>query len=134
MRRLLASQFGLVIWVLVGGTILASAGLFSPTPRTIVPVGFILGFITFYLAYSAPIRNPKWIDVRMLSMVAAEGVLAAVFLLLACLWLRKPVCEPLHLRAQVFGNFIFVSIIIVLLWLSERLPMMIKSRGEGRER
>lgn len=98
MKRLLSSQDTLLIWVFVGGTILAFAGMFSSTPRAIVPVGFILGFITFYLAYSVPIQKLKWIDVRMLANVAAEGVLAALYLLLACLWLRKPVFEPVYFR------------------------------------
>ncbi len=104
------------------------AGLFSPTPYVIALVGFFLGMGTFYLYFATVKKQTKWLDVYPFVISLLGSSIASLLLIAACQIVSISVCARNFLRAQIFGIFAFPLIIIIFLWVAERLPTLIKKR------
>ncbi len=119
-------SYHLPILVLLNSMILVLGGLFIP--RYIVQVGFLVGFITFYLVFSIEEKRKLVLDVYLIVTVLASSLIGSIFLAISCEIYNKLVCSPNFFRAQIFGNFIFPLIFVVFLWISERLLLVFKKK------
>ena len=111
-----------------GSLIIAISGLFSPIPNIIIPIGLILGFVTFYVLYSIPAKNGLWADLRLIAVIFSQSAIGSGLLFFGCIFLDRNICSENLLKAQVFGNFIFPFIMVAFLWLTQRLPAILGKR------
>jgi len=96
------------------------AGIFNPP--AIMLVGMIFGVYVYYLTYSIPARKAIWMELRLF-LVALTGIsIGSLALWVACGYIDRPVCLSNAFRAQIFGNYAFPMIFLLMTWLAFRLP------------
>lgn len=120
-----------VVSMLIAGyvSVLLLSGLLLPNPRMIAPLGMFLGILAFYLIYSGVPKKNLLLDVYLFLTTFLGSSLGSLLLSLACRFVEKPICTSNLLRAQIFGNFAFPLMVIIILWLTQRLPVILKRNG-----
>lgn len=111
--------------IVIYGTSLLLAGYWSPSPRLVGLVGFFLGVTTFYLVYSSRLDS-KYLDVILFVVTLMGSFVGTLLLYLSCSIIYKPVCTNSLFRAQTFGNFVFPLIFVIVLWVTRRLPVILR--------
>lgn len=122
-------KFGLkhphYLWWVTGinGLLMFLIGWFFP--KWLVFVLLLMGFFTFYLAYSVQIKNEIWLDLRpFIATLLGSSISSALFILTYNL--SSQLCCPNVLRTQIFTNYAYPFVIITVLWITERLSVLIK--------
>lgn len=111
--------------IIIYGISLLLAGYWSPSPRMVGIVGFILGIMEFSIVYSSRLES-KYIDLSAFLITLIGSSLGTLLLIVSCNIKSKPVCSPHSLEAQTLGNFAFPLLMIIALWLSRRLPVILR--------
>lgn len=84
----------------------------------------LIGMITFYLVYSVPVNKTLLHDVFLVLAILCQGALSSILLLSLCQFLSKPVCVSPSYRTQVLMNFALPFFVILILWFTERTPVL----------
>lgn len=119
--------YKLPILVMVNGIVMLTSTVLSPTPRMIGPVSLILGMVTFYFIYSIPHKHPIYLDFLLFLTTLIGSGFSLILLAITCKFISKPVCTSNSFGAQVFGFFVFPLIIVLMLWVTLRLPNLLRS-------
>lgn len=117
----------LIFLILVYGISLLFVAYWSPFPRVVGIVGFVLGITTFYVNYSSRL-NGIYLDVSLFVVTLIGSSVATLLLFLACNLTSKPICISSSFQAQALGNFIFPLVFVVAPWVTWRLPVIMKKK------
>jgi membrane-bound ClpP family serine protease len=113
-----------VLIIIIYGVGLLYAGYWSPSPRLIGIVGFVLGIMAFSVVYSSRIES-KYLDLSVFVISVLGSCVGTILIFLSCTIKSKPICSSNSLQAQAFGNFVIPLLFIIALWLSRRLPVIL---------
>ncbi len=111
-----------VIYIMV----IVFSGLIGPTPRIIAPLGLFIGIFYFFMAYSVIGVFSFRADLYIFVSAILGSCIGTVIILGVCQFISKEVCSPIMFRSQMFGNFAFPLSIIVILWITIRVPLFFK--------
>jgi hypothetical protein len=109
----------------ITGIILFLLGLFEPWSAPLAGLSLAL-FTFYYLTYPLPTGDKIWSELRLWLVVLFGSSLGSFLLWVACNYVKRPVCLPNHLKAQIFVNYAFPLIAVIPLWLIYRLPVVVK--------
>jgi hypothetical protein len=113
-----------VVYILV----IVYSGLFPPTTRVIEPLGLFLGIFYFFMVYSVIGEFSIKADIYLLLTATFGSFLGTGIILGVCQFESKQVCSPIMFRAQMFANFAFPLLVIMILWITIRVPLFFRKK------
>lgn len=116
----------LILIIGVNGIILLLTGIFIPSLS--LAISFLLGIFTFYLAYSIPTKDSVWKEIRLVLLIIGSSSLGIFLLWISCMLYKSAVCRSNVFNGQVIGYYTFPFIASLFLWLTARLPIILKNR------
>ncbi len=81
---------------------------------------------TFYLNFLLPIKNKKWLDVLLVFVSFAQSSVSSLLLIVVYNFLDKHNYSSQSVRTQVINNFSIPFLIMAILWIVQRLPVLLK--------
>jgi hypothetical protein len=122
----LRNNSDLIFVVGINGIVLLLAGLFIPSLS--LAISFMLGIFTFYLAYSVPTKNSFWKEIRLVFLIIGSSTVGNLLLWVSCIFFKSAVCQTKAFNGQVIGYYAAPFLASLFLWLTSRLPIILKNR------
>jgi hypothetical protein len=108
--------------------VIVYSGFFAPTPNVIAPLGIFLGIIYFFMVFSAIGEFSLKADIYLFLGAILGSSLGTGIIFGGCQFTSNQVCSPNMLSAQIFGNYAFPLLLILVLWITIRVPLFFRKK------